>query len=155
MGDVALPESVKIARVGFSLGTAIEGERFPIHLGDNEVAILLSIYYCWYTMATAGYNVMQVGLWRKTDTNPPAMESDHTDMIWEWTDARQFAAATSMQFSGQDHIILPWPLILIRAPRLVGLRMNVTTAYINMRLYYLVQKISDEKLAELMVKDHA
>ena len=153
MAQVALPESVKIARAQLNLDTSLEGAKFPVYLGDDEVAVLLSIYYYWSMAATAGFNVAQFGLWRKTDTDPAAMESDHTDMIWEGVSALSYVTE-SLQLSGSEHIILPWPLILVRAPRLVGLRIGAIAA-VYMRLYYLIQKVSDEELAKLMVKDHA
>ncbi|MBA7687601.1 hypothetical protein ES703_96065 [subsurface metagenome] len=149
----ALPESVKMVRAQLSLDTSMGGVKFPIHLGDDEVAVLLSLYWYWSMAATAGYNIVQLGLWRKTDTDPAAMESEHTDMIWEGVSALSYVTE-SLQLSGSEHIILPWPLILVRAPRLVGLRIGAIAA-VYMRLYYLIQKVSDEELAKLMVKDHA
>ena len=154
MSQLALPESVKIARVELALELALGGLPFPVNLGQDEVMVLLSLYYTFEVTATAGYDIVRFGLWRKSDVNPVAMRTDHTDMIWETSDVRLFITE-SLSFSGREHVIFPWPLILIRSPRLVGLRAQTAGAHVDMRLYYLIQKVSDEKLAELMVKDHA
>lgn len=154
MGDIALPESVKIARAGLPLALTLEGLPFPVNLGQNEVMVLLSLYYTFEITVTVGFCTTRFGLWRKTDTNPAAMQTDHTDMIWETGDARVYVNE-STESSDREHVIFPWPLILIRPPRLVGLRIQADASHVDMRLYYLIQKVSDEKLAELMVKDHA
>lgn len=149
-----MPESVKMASARLSLDTGVTGVVFPLRLGMNEVAVLLSLYYAGYMLPTAGYNVLMFGLWRKSDTDPPAMESDHTDMLWETVDSRQYTTE-SLSFTVREHVIFPQPLALLRAPRLVGTRLNTTAAYINMRLFYFNRTVSDEELARLMVKDHA
>ncbi len=149
-----MPESVKVAPARLALDTGIKGVVFPMKLGVNEVAILLSLYYAAEMSGTAGYNILRYGLWRKSDTDPAAMEDDHTDMIWETADVNMFITE-SISFLTKEHVVFPWPLTLIRAPRLVGLRSNTVGGSINMRLYYLTRTVKDEDLAKLMVKDHA
>ena len=149
-----LPETVKIAWAELSLDTSISGSPFPLHLGVNEVAILLSFYYHWRGGSGVGDNLASVGIWRKTDTDPTGIFIAHTDMIWTLSEGNRFIAESVWQ-SGKEHVILPWPLVLIRAPRLVGLREIFTSVTVDMRLFYIIQKVSDEELAKLMVKDHA
>ena len=151
-----LPESVKVARAGMSVALTLEGTPFPMHLGDNEVAILLSLYYWWYGALGAGSNNAGMGLWRKTDSDPPGGDllTDHTDMLWNIIESVEFVTE-SVVASGKDHIIFPWPLVLIRPPRLMTWMQVFASLRVEVRLFYLIQEISDEELAKLMVKDHA
>ncbi|MBA7678312.1 hypothetical protein ES703_86585 [subsurface metagenome] len=152
---MALPESVKTSRVSIAADTSMGGVPFPMHLGDNEVAVLLSIWYFWYGAPTAASNIVYFGLWRKTDSDPSAMGTAHTDMLWRLSEHVLSAVGGTVRTSGKGHVILPWPLILIRPPRLVGLRAAFASATVDMQLFYTIQKVSDEELAKLMVKDHA
>jgi len=149
-----LPESVKIARARLSLDVSLAGVPFPLNLGTNEVAILLSFYYHWFGVATAAANTIYMGIWKKTDTNPPVISTSHTDMIWNLIETLTFVTE-SLKQSGKEHVILPQPLVLVRAPRLVGFHASFTSATLEMRLFYRIQRVSDEELAKLMVKDHA
>ncbi|MBA7682112.1 hypothetical protein ES703_90458 [subsurface metagenome] len=154
MVKISLPESVKIARVELPLDLALSGSPFPVNMGHDEIMVLLSLYCTWEMTATAGYDIVRFGLWRKSDTDPVAMRTDHTDMIWETSDVRLFVTE-SMAFSSREHIVFPHPLVLIRPPRLVGLRVQTAGAHVDMRLYHIIRKVSSDELAKLMVKDHA
>jgi len=149
-----LPETVKIARADLAGVTALVGTPFPMNLGVNEVAILLSFYWSAIGTPVAGTNLGYIGLWRKTDADPAAIMVVHTDMIWSLR-VQILHVAETVRSSWHEHVILPWPLILIRAPRLIGLSDTFTAVTIQMRLFYTIQKVSDEELAKLMVKDHA
>ena len=156
MGKLTLPESVKTCRTGIETTTSKTGSPFPMTLGTDEIAILLSFYYWWRGVVAAGNNVINIGLWRKTDTDSPSagLTIDHTDMVWNLCENINFVTESVKQ-SGKEHVILPYPLVLIRAPRLEAYRSTFTAVAVEMRLFYFIEKVTDEELAKLMVKDHA
>lgn len=149
-----LPETVKIARVGLSATTNFEGDRAPINLGRDEVVLLMSLYYWWSAFLSAGENIINIGLWKRTDTDPPAVLTDHTDLIWSTRHVKKFVTE-SVSASGNELIHFPKPLILIRPPRVIASRAIATSATVDVRLFYQILKVSKDQMAMLMMKDHA
>lgn len=151
-----MPESVKVARVGFAVQGTIGGATFPIIMGRDEVIILMALAYWWRGTLAAGENRMELGLWRKSDVaNDPAIVpySDHTDMIWGTVSSSEMVAE-SLKNSDDDFVTFPWPMVLIRPPRLLARALIMTSPLVEARLYYHTREVSDIELAKLMVKDH-
>lgn len=152
-----MPESVKVARVGFTPGGTLGGETFPMIMGDDEVVVLMSLDYWWRGTLAAGENRVEMGLWRKSDeaNDPPLVPFiEHTDMIWGTVVSIDFTTESHAN-SGKDHIVFPWPMVLIRPPRFLARVLVLTGSLIEARLYYHTRKVTDIELARLMVKDHA
>ena len=57
-------ESVKMASARLALDTSVDGVVFPLRMGKDEVAVLLSLYYVAYLVPTAGFSVLMYGLCR-------------------------------------------------------------------------------------------
>lgn len=156
---MGLPESVKSTEVnGFiAAGGALEGHAFDVKLADDEVMILKQLQYWWYSTLVAGANIVHFGLWRKTDSDPPANIWDTGEaqsMVWHRLMSTFYAAAASVDPNGFDTIDFPYPIILIRAPRCMVMTQTMTNFAWSMRLYYSLYKVTARELAELMVKDH-
>jgi len=152
-----LPESVKVALATFVPDATVTGDTFDMNLGINEVAVMLSLYYWWKGVPAAGGNFCRMAIWRKSDEKyDPAglVFNRHTDIIWDLMEIYNFVTE-SVWCGGKGHVIFPWPVILIRPPRLLAQVALMTTPIVSARIYYLIQKVSDEELAKLMVKDHA
>lgn len=161
MASLDLSETVKWSEVhGYqALPTgALEGHAFDVKLGDNEVMILKAMHYWWYGLLQPGINVGHFGLWRKTDSDPPAnvwVSGAKTDMVWHGLAGVLYAVGQSIRATEGETITFPDPLVLIRPPRLVMIMELVQAVNWSMRIYYVLRKVSDEQLAKLMVKDHA
>lgn len=154
---MALPETIKISRVGVVPAAAQDGEPFPMLMGKHEVAILHALEYWWVATAAAGLCEMQMMVWKKTDTNPPGGEASYApskSAIWSKREHSSFVTE-SIKCGNSDYLLLPLPIVLIRAPRLIHRMATWVNPRIEFRLYYRLQEVSDKELAELMVKDHA
>lgn len=156
---MALPESIKTVEVnGYTAVSGMaEGHRFPIKLAPDEVMILKQLEYWWYSTYAAGANVMQLGLWRKSDDNPPVgiwETGEAQSMIWHRLTNTMFAAGTTVRQGDADTIRFPDPVILVRAPRFILQSLTMASIAWSMRLRYELHEASDRELAELMVKHH-
>jgi hypothetical protein len=154
-----LPETVKSIEVHALISEAapLEGHKYDIKIARDEVMVLLSLYYWWYGVLNAGANTVNIGLWRKTDSNPPvgiwaagALE----DMVWSKQETVQFVTE-SVKASSSEHVIFPRPIVLIRPPRLLLRTSFITGVAFSVRLYYQLVNVTPEELTKLMVKDHA
>ncbi len=153
-----MPESVKSVRVGTNAVQAVmKGFKFEVLIAPDEVMILLAIDY-WYHQANAvGVNIVEIGLWRKSDTDCHNTIFDgcsSPDMVFSRMTS-DLAVAESIKMGDSAFITLPWPLVLIRPPRLMLKTTNITALLLDFRLWYLLRKVNDVDLAKLMVKDHA
>lgn len=149
-----IKESVKISRLAHTPGALISGLPFAMNMGKNEVILLMALDFSWSGIGAAGENIISVGLWKKTDTDPVTVITDHSDMIWTRV-IRVKHVAESIGTSGSEFLVFPAPLVLIRAPRIVGTSAVFTSPQTIMRIHYKILKVTDKDLAELMVKDHA
>lgn len=154
MSKKTISDSIKVASLIIFPGTTIAGSPFQVNMGKNEVILLHAIYVWWKGVPAAGSNMVRMGLWRKTDTNPTGVDIVHSDMVWATAWQYQFITE-SIPSSGSEYIKFPKPLVFIRAPRLVHIRSVMLSVSASMQIYYTIEKLSDTKIAELMVKDHA
>ena len=151
-----LSETVKMTRIGVVLASpGAEGYAFNINIASDEIMVLQSLYHWWTGTFVAGINTAEFTLWRKTDSNPPGYGFDDSpDIVWHTRYKINFVTESINQ--GNDgYITFPSPLVLIRPPRLYVRTTTMTGANLEMRLYYILRKVSDIDLAKLMVKDHA
>ena len=153
-----MPESVKSTRVGVpGIQAAKKGFKFPCLIAPDEVMILLAIDYWWHSILAVGNNVMQFGIWRKSDADCPSSifaSGGSPDMIFSRVE-KTLHVAESIKQGDRDFITLPWPMVLIRPPRLMVETAVMTSFVLDMRLWYLLRNVNDVDLAKLMVKDHA
>lgn len=149
-----IKDSVKISRIAHVPGAILSGLPFAMNMGKNEVILLMALDFSWNGVAAAGENIISVGLWKKTDTDPTTVITEHSDMLWTRV-IRVKHVAESVGSSGSEFLVFPAPLVLIRAPRIVGTSAVFTSPQTIMRLQYRILKVSDKDLAELMVKDHS
>lgn len=155
---MTMPESVKTSYqvIIQAAPSPKEGSPFQILIGHDEVMVLLGLHYFWTMGFGAGNNVVDIGLWRKTDTDPTRSIPEETgdDMIWS-EEATVLFVTESISSSEHREFIFPKPLVLIRAPRLMW-RYTVGTDFVlGMRLYYELREVTEVELAKLMIKDHA
>ena len=155
----ALPESVKWTEVHGAIAAAgsMEGYPFAMKMSQDEVMILLGLHYWWTGVPQAGSNGVNMGLWRKTDTNPPGRthaEGDSPDMVWSEHHTIKFVTESILASKARD-VNFPWPIIFVRPPRFVIVTSTITGVAWSMRLYYILKEIGAVDLAKLMVKDHA
>lgn len=156
---MALPESIKSTEVNgyIAVGGAMEGHAFDVKLAPNEVMILKQLEYWWYSTLVVGANIVHFGLWRKTDTDPPADIWDTGEaqsMVWHRLLSTFFAVGTAVSPRGFDTITFPYPVILVRAPRCMVRTETMINFAWSMRLYYALYEASEMELAKLLVKDH-
>ena len=153
-----LPESVKVARAAHDIvePTTIDGQRFDIKMGPDEVMVLLAFHVWWTALSATGNNAVHMGLWRKSESMPQGTNCfvSSPDMIWAEKDAL-FHDTVVTDGGKSQYIQLPWPMILIRPPQYCVRTVIMTNFFSEMRLYYLLRDVNDVDLAKLMVKDHA
>ena len=149
-----MSEFAKVARASMLPTIHLAGVRFGMELGENEVALVHNLHWYWYGTAAAGSNSVSFGLFRKTDSLPPNVWSDHTDTIWLIRDSKKFVTE-SVSIGGNGNVVFPAPIPLIRPPQLITQIAVILTSCIGMRLYYTVQKLTTADMAKLMAKDHA
>ena len=149
-----MPESVKIARVGFShTAPGSTGVSFEVSMAKDEVLILLAIQYWYAAVLGAGVNILELTLFKKTDQQAIPV-ANSPDILFHVLHRKMFITE-SYDAGDRDYIILPWPVVLIRPPRLFVRSTTSTAVDGEMRLFYLSRKVKDVDLAKLMVKDHA
>lgn len=157
----ALAESLRSKSLFIAITTPglKEGLPFNINLGLNEVIILKALHFWWSGTGVLGTNSVILGLWRKTDTDPPdsLLGTASDDLLWSEQGQFQMPAALeSIWTSDHGGEEFPEPhFFLIRAPRLIARTVAITGVVIQVRLYYTIRKVSERDMAELMMKDHA
>lgn len=138
-----------------ALEIAVAGVPFGLKLGDKEVMAVWSMYYWAILGLAAGASQVWMGLWRKTDSNPETADwTRKSDFLWDRICSHHFITE-SLEADDSEQVGFDPPLVLIRAPRLVARRSTAASGTVKMRLYYTIEKVTDEELARLMVKDHA
>lgn len=156
--EIALPETVKRAQITiFSSGAGSQDQKkLPIKPGDKEVAILLG---CQFTLVGSNISFFyRTGIYKKSDVTP-AMSGGYTDFdsnehwIYVQPDVQVPSVAGSRAIRWQ--FFFPYPIVLLRPPQWCGYAIDDTGGWRATCLaYYLLQKVTDEQLAKLMVKDH-
>jgi hypothetical protein len=135
---------------------SVMGEKFNIALGENEAIELRALTYNFDAPET-GPQVMESGLYRKSDKNPSSIwDSKDSDIIWATRDANHFVTESIIR-SVSKMIHFPKSIILVRPPRLITKLPNILPGnpkgYV-MRLYYRIIKVSKHELTKLLIKDH-
>lgn len=156
---VALPEQVRIAH-GYQLSgwpSTWEYVEIPIKPGDDEVALVLAVEWHHHYAGAAG-NLTWSYLWKKsypaefkgnsTIVNLPGNESDIID-----TELASFAVSPS-QMIKTEYRVFPYPVVVLRPLQLVSQSYVDAITHVYVSVWYVFQKVTEESLARLMVKDH-
>ena len=165
MGNIALPESVKFAKVSFgtTIGVnSVGGHDLKLMLGPKEIALLLSFRLVCPSGLNNNFQFTWV-LYRKSLPAPLTLVDIGTigfarkDDIFAVGVLQMRTEAGSGYVGGPtDDFTFPYPLVVVRNPALWIRNIDGgADEPIMAILYYLVQKVTDEELAKLMVKDHA
>jgi len=149
-------ETVKIAHAGLVIAAAgiIEGKTFSVTVGKGEVIHLLALNWYVNGVLAAGNNTWDIGLWKKPDSQPSSIFTDHTDLVYGLTTGKKFVAE-SVPISEKGDFYFPQPFVLIRPPRMIARTSVTTSATIKMTIYYKIVKVSEAEMIKLMMKDHA
>lgn len=137
----------------------VEGAPFNIKMGPKEVIHLKGLHFWWAGVGVAGTNSLILGLWRKTDSDPPTsiLTTESDDLVWaEQGQFQMGVALESVWTSDHGHADFPDPgLLLIRAPRLMFRAIGMTGVVLSVRLYYVIHEVSAADMSAMMLKDHA
>lgn len=160
---LSLPQQVIIARRAIAIvgASTLEAYEIPLGLGEDEVAIVLAA-----KLAHRGASTAHVQQWlsRRSTKKIP------TDLTWaneagSWQDdgsvfdwfasfKTEHTAVGVENRSCEEYKVYPYPIVLIRDPSMLVFS-NMATVLCTVILYYLIEKVTNEQLAKLMVKDHA
>ncbi|MBA7681229.1 hypothetical protein ES703_89566 [subsurface metagenome] len=157
MDRIQLPASVKVAKSSINCTNAIVYDEIPIYPGEKEVALLLATN--WLLVSPVA-NRLEGLIWKKA--HPAVKANIFTQYVQEEDviDYEQtFIISTTAEGIWQGSIgrykAYPQPLVLIRPPQLVTIGLVMTSGIVVVTCYYVFQRVTDEQLAKLMVKDHA
>lgn len=166
MSKIALPETVKFAKIGYVCtadANTVDGRDFKLMLGPKEIALLLSIrVFIDFAPITDGEAVW--ALYRKS--LPAALTQDDMGATPHfWAEKDDICAYGCVRYKGEpgggnagnqmDDYVFPHPLVVIRNPALWIINRQGSSFPHFAMLYYLTRTVTDEDLAKLMVKDHA
>ena len=157
MGKIALPESVKTGKVTiYSSGAgSSDHKKLPILPGEDEVAILLG---CQFTVVgSAASFFFRNGIFKKSEEVPDLTGFAKYDPNEHWIYLQPDIQIPSV--AGSRAVVwtffFPYPVVLIRPPQFSGYAVDDTGSWrMTCLAYYLLQNVTDEQLAKLMVKDH-
>ena len=145
-------ESIKTDTLAILPIATVEGDKYKINVGSNEVIALKALNIeVWGQGLIAGANVITVGLYRKSDKFPAS--DDDVDIIWSFTWRIRFVTE-SIDISYNDMIHFPQPLYLIRPPRLIHSSSGFIAPEIVVKLYYMIKVLPDVDMTKLRMKDH-
>lgn len=162
-----MPAELQVAKASYRFGSGgsaqVQRIKVPISLGLNEIARLrmMRVYFV-PDIAVDAFQVVWA-LWRKTDD--AWSESDFTlaalsgnqDVVAAGTFLTDLNTSGARATTYYDELQVPDPgLVLLRSPQLL-FEMDVALAYFGLGVvaYYTKEKVSKDRLAQLMVKDHA
>ena len=149
-------ESLKSKSVSFEVSAVIQGEKYPINLGVNEIMELRAIYYYIGSDIAVGINNLFYGLYRKSEKLPALLiGSTDSDIIWSSGWVVDFVTE-SVKLSKSEYILFPQPILLLRPPQLCGIvgGGDFPNNMMDVRLYYTLKRISKDLMSKLMLKDH-
>lgn len=152
MGNIVLPESVKVAKVKRPITSAstLYYDEIPIKPNLDEIALLLGIKWIVYN---SGANTVYCLLWKKSAPKTDSLILTSNFYSEDVIDYHLIAVAGVN--SDVKQYALPYPLVLLRCPQLVTYAsVGSTTGTVTVVCWYVTQKVSKEELARLMVKDH-
>lgn len=159
--EKSLPETVKVEKVGgISVGSDVESARIEWGMGKNDVVVLLAIRFIMDEVLSSTSMRMIWSLFRKSDADPPAsiLMADtfgNSDIVAGGGIAYPLltGVAATLNTMSED-FLFPYPMMLIRPSQFL-VQGNVASINWGAYLYYLIERVTDETLAKLMVKDHA
>ena len=168
MAKIALPEQVRIAknRVVIAAASTLQYEEIPMEMGEDEVALLLAYQMIFedITPLEGAHYRTEAYIWRKSQpkTYPTIRSHWAEDSDTITFDVHDFIyqgyGVPHPVFSKSWYKVLPYPVVLIRPPSLISYATGDPEPPTGMRVYslcwYVLQKVTDEQLAKLMVKDH-
>ena len=149
-------ESLKTITYSFEATAVMQGKKYPINLGLDEIIELRAIYYYIGAGIAVGDNNLFFGLYRKSEKLPELLlGSTDSDIIWCSGWVIKFVTE-SVKLSKSEYIKFPQPILLLRAPQLCGIvgGGDFPGNLLEIRLYYTLKKISKELMTKLMLKDH-
>lgn len=165
MKKLSLPATVKVAGVSLYVPAAatVYGVKLPVHMGKNEILVVLAARFV-FEPTTSEHDMMILwGMWRKSEATWP-----HTTLsILNLAEEADIVAsggmvqASSVGATGisigtiTEDFVFPYPLVLIRAPQILFESPDNSEFPVGLWVYYLTQRVTDDELAALMVKDHA
>lgn len=150
-------DRLRVAKASIDCTNALVYSQIPILPGEDEVALLLATN--WLLVNTVA-NRIEALIWRKahpaTKGNIFAQFVIEEDVIdYEQNFMVSTTAAGEWQGTVARYKVYPQPLVLIRPPQLVTVGLVGTSGLVVVTCYYTLQRVTDEQLAKLMVKDHA
>lgn len=154
-----LPASVKVEKVGFA-AKGLESAPIEWAMGKNEVAILLAVRFVADFMKDAADDVnIRWVLDRKSDFVPDNLLLANTYMNTHFVAGGGMVAVLVTEGGlfnrTSEDFVFPYPLIMVRPSQFHVEVSGEVTVYCGAYLYYLTQRVSDEQLAGLLVKNHA
>lgn len=148
---MGLPETVKIEKVSLTCDGNVVTAKADWGIGPKEVAVLLAVRFIVDTLPDNA--VWFWALNRKSQGQPSEITMAETAGLTDIIAGGGGSTLTKVgQFCAAEDFTFPYPVILLRPSQIMveGTTGITCGAY----LYYLVERVSDEDLAKLMVKDH-
>jgi len=152
------PETVRVAKAFVAVKgiTTLNYATIKMGLGEDEVALLLASKWIMQNNLASG---LWAYLWKRSfpniDDRIPARWAEDTNIIdIDQTTLSTLTEVGSYEDKKTRYIQYPYPFVLIRDPQLVGYSDTDDQTLVSILLYYVIVKVTDKELAELMVKDH-
>lgn len=164
MGKISIPEQVKIARLEVKLtkSNSLEAHEIPIGIGKGEIAIVLASYFEVRQSASSSSGA-KCWLYKKSEEHVPTVSGwddegggwQRDEAVFDTFNGQQIVLSSVGVFDKIERLykVYPYPLALIRDPSLLA--NGTQTLPVTVLLWYMLQKVTDAELAQLMVKDHA
>ena len=156
-----LPEIVRVARVGVTTINGMVAAPVKLAVGKDEVAVLLAVRFKIDDMS-GGVNdaTLRWCIYRKSEGDPPEGSlitqdiQDNDDIIAGGGFYAVLVTSGAVFGTLTEDFVFPYPVVLVR-PCQVLFETSYVGIQCGMYLYYLRQKIGDDDLTKLLVKDHA
>lgn len=151
-----IPQQIKVSHVAAPVTASLSLHRFnSMQLGYREVAILLAAKF-WQYQTAGAVKSSYIWLSRKSDFIP-----DESTIDGEWQDESYlldyFFTRNDDSVNGYagetQYVNYPFPFILIRPPSLL-IYGTANANWAGCSLFYLQEEVSEQEMAQLMVKDH-
>lgn len=170
MAKINIPDSVKVLVAGKEpLSTNVDTIPLKFNVGRDEIIVLLQVNVIGNVPSLHTPIHHRWAIWKKSDEEWPQDNLNITDLAKESDIIAGGEYQKTYQALGEqdgvsaagpgvvgDKVLFPYPVIMIRNPQFlfepVG---SYQTHHIGVICYYLIEKVTNETLARLMVKDHA
>lgn len=127
----------------------------PIEIGYGEVAVLLAIQP---QIVNTGASDEGAAMWLYRQSEPGTKRSGWSSYGGYWqqdTNVIDYTRGTVLaNTSLLAYKVYPYPVILIRPPSIIYATSSVDLI-MSLGLWYVLQKVTEKEMSELMVKDHA